>query len=719
MKLTRQWKFVMPLSPPTGYPHAWLGFAAVLWAGLLLPALSLAADDANKQGPVPAELQEAIKSLEKYKGNTDDDIAGRQKVYDLISQKGDARLVPALRAYKDQRLQDLDGRLVTYGDPVMLPAGKGFPILDAFTLGQLKDKDGSDMFLMGNHINLSADGMMRIPVQARHEQTVVVPELISSLSLLDPDDEKRIASIADVGDKANKALYSPDWAVALTEGLDRDATVLSAQPEKPGSDLSKAVPAALAAIVAVKQEVAAQTAAGQRVSISSAAMSKLTASLKDVQAAAKDDPVASLAVTGLLVPVNDYQDNLDHQTKALDDVKKFQPILSGQLQREHSSKFQRYLKETIARLDLVIGDPAAKIAAAKTMGDIGTSDGEGTMEHALDNAVIDKQHDVEQALRDALTRVGSYQTKVRFAESTFAGLSLASILVLLALGLSIIFGLMGVINMAHGEFMMVGAFATWGVSEWFKSHMPGAFEYYLIAAIPAAFLASATVGWLCEVLVVRHLYGRPLDTLLATWGIGLFLIWLARNRFGDNMHITPPRWLQGGLEVAPDLVFARNRLFIIAYCFFCVGLVYFIVNRTKLGLLLRATTQSRQTAMSLGVATRRVDAFTFAVGAGLAGLAGVAVTMVDKINPQMGQDVIVDSFMVVVVGGVGKLAGAILAGLGLGMISKYLEPILGSIKVFASGASVLTKVVVLGAIIAFLQRRPQGMFPPKGRLSDA
>ncbi len=389
------------------------------------------------------------------------------------------------------------------------------------------------------------------------------------------------------------------------------------------------------------------------------------------------------------------------------------------MEREKSSKFQRYLKTAIARLELVTADPGGKIAAAKTLGEIGTSDGEGTMVHALDNAVLDKQSDVESALRTALAKESSYQTKVRFAQNTFAGLSSASILVLLALGLSIIFGLMGVINMAHGEFMMVGAFATWGVSEWFKAHVPGAFEYYLFAAIPAAFLASALVGWICEVLVVKHLYGRPLDTLLATWGIGLFLIWAARDRFGDNMHITPPRWLQGGLEVAPDLVLARNRLFIIGYCLFCIALVYFIVNRTKLGLLLRATTQSRQTAMSLGVATRRVDAFTFAVGAGLAGLAGVAVTMVDKINPNMGQDVIVDSFMVVVVGGVGKLAGAILAGLGLGMISKYLEPILGASRALFSGAPVFTKVLVLGLIIAFLQRRPQGLFPPKGRLSDA
>jgi urea transport system permease protein len=753
MKITRLWKSVLlPLSPAAGRLHACLLLVGVVLACLFPASQCRAADDAANQAPVPADLQAAIKSLEKFTGNDQPDIDGRQKVYDLISQKGDARLVPALQAYKDQKLEDLNGRLVFYDDPVLLPTGeKGFPILDAFTLHQLKNPDGSPMYLISRFMKAAPGGvMMRIPAVARHELTVVVPELISSLSLLDPDDEKRTASIDDVGDKANKALYSSAWSEALVKGLDADVVALKRQAAKPGSDLGKAAQSALDAIQAVKQEVASHSAAAERVSISPAAMSKLTGSLKEVQTAAAaaaaaapatgpstvpattapaPDADASQALAALLQPIDEYQGELEKQTKALADVRKFRPILAGQLAREKSSKFQRYLKTTIARLDLAIPTTedktaaakiaADKIAAAKTLGDIGTSDGESTMEHALDNAILDKQSDVESALRAALAKESSYQTKVHFAENTFAGLSSASILVLLALGLSIIFGLMGVINMAHGEFMMVGAFATWGVSEWFKSHAPGAFDYYLIAAIPAAFLAAALVGYICEILVVKHLYGRPLDTLLATWGIGLILIWAARDQFGDNMHITPPRWLQGGLEVAPDLVLARNRLFIIGYCVFCVALVYFIVNRTKLGLLLRATTQSRQTAMSLGVATRRVDAFTFAVGAGLAGLAGVAVTMVDKINPNMGQDYIVESFNVVVVGGVGKLAGAMLAGLGLGMIAKYLEPILGSFKALASGAPVFTKVIVLCAIIAFLQRRPQGLFPPKGRLSDA
>jgi urea transport system permease protein len=223
----------------------------------------------------------------------------------------------------------------------------------------------------------------------------------------------------------------------------------------------------------------------------------------------------------------------------------------------------------------------------------------------------------------------------------------------------------------------------------------------------------------CENLVVRHLYGRPLETLLATWGLGLILIQTVRLFFGDTLSVTPPGWMVGSVEVVTDLNLGLNRIFIVCYGIICVALVYLLVNRTKLGLLLRATTQNREMAAALGVATRRVDAMTFAFGAGLAGLAGVAVPMYDKINPGMGGDYVVESFMVVVVGGVGKLAGAVWAGMGLGFVRKYLEPALQYIPLFDSSASVISRVIVLGLIVAFLQWRPAGLFPPKGRLADA
>ena len=296
-------------------------------------------------------------------------------------------------------------------------------------------------------------------------------------------------------------------------------------------------------------------------------------------------------------------------------------------------------------------------------------------------------------------------------QHTFAGLSLGSILVLLALGLSIIFGLMRVINLAHGEFMMVGAYTTFLVSEVFKTYLPaGAFDYFYLAALPLAFLVTALVGWACEVIVIQHLYGRPVETLLATWGISLLLIQSVRLIFGDTSSFTPPSWLQGGWEVVPGLVFPFNRLFIIGFCTCCVLGVYALVHLTRLGLLLRATTQDRPVAAALGVPIRRIDGMTFGLGAGLAGLAGAVVPLFDKLNPNMGQGYVVDSFMVVVMGGVGKLAGAITAGTALGFMTKYIEPWL---------QAVYGKLAVLGFIILFLQWRPSGLFAVKGRHADS
>ena len=255
---------------------------------------------------------------------------------------------------------------------------------------------------------------------------------------------------------------------------------------------------------------------------------------------------------------------------------------------------------------------------------------------------------------------------------------------------------------------MVGAYTTFIVSEIFKGWLPpAAFDYYFVVALPMAFLVAGSIGFLCEVIVIRHLYGRPMETLLATWGISLLLIQSVRVIFGDTSSLTPPGWLQGGWEIVPELVFPLNRVFIIVFCGAAIAVVYFLVSRTKFGLLLRATTQDREIAATLGVRTRRIDALTFSFGTGLAGLAGTAVPLFDKLNPNVGQGYIVDSFMVVVVGGVGKLLGVISAGAGLGFLTKYIEPWL---------EAVYGKVAVLGLIILFLQWRPSGLFPPKGRL---
>jgi urea transport system permease protein len=392
------------------------------------------------------------------------------------------------------------------------------------------------------------------------------------------------------------------------------------------------------------------------------------------------------------------------------------PALKAQLERNPPAAIAAVLKETIARIELTHGQTREiKLAAAKLLQEIGTSRVSPTLSKAMELAKEAKDEELIAAIQATTDTIQSHLTRMRWAQNAFAGLSLGSILILLALGLSIIFGVMGVINMAHGEFMMVGAFTTLFVCEFFKKNLPPSmFDYYFIVALPAAFLVAGFVGYLCEMLVIRRLYGRPLETLLATWGISLVLIQSARTIFGDTSSLTPPSWLVGGWEIAPDLVIPLNRLFIIGLCAFCIAMVYYIVGKTKIGLLLRATTQNRTMASCLGVPTRRIDGLTFGLGAGLAGLAGVAVPLFDKINPQMGQGYIVDSFMVVVVGGVGKLIGAIVAGLGLGFITKFLEPL-----ITGTGSVIYTKIIILLLIIAILQRRPSGLFPAKGRLAEA
>ncbi|MGL1933501.1 MAG: urea ABC transporter permease subunit UrtB [Fibrobacterales bacterium] len=373
-------------------------------------------------------------------------------------------------------------------------------------------------------------------------------------------------------------------------------------------------------------------------------------------------------------------------------------------------KNREILTESLARLTLAFGTDLEKLDAAFTLGEIGSSRAVGALEKALKAPPADGATGFTHALNTALDKANGYQQIVRIVRDTFSGLSLGSILILMALGLSVIFGLMGVINMAHGEFMMIGAFTTYVVCEAFKIFVPEAyFDLYFIFAIPIAFLVSGFIGYLCEMFLIKHLYGRPFETILATWGLSLVFIQSVRVIFGDTLSLTPPSWLSGGIEIATDLTLPANRVFIIFYCAGAVTLFYLMINKTRLGLLLRATTQDRETANSLGVSVRKIDGLAFSIGAGLAGLAGCVVPLFDKINPSMGQSYVVDSFMVVVLGGVGKIAGAIVGGLGLGFVSKYIEPFMGA---------VYGKVIVLGLIVLFLQWKPSGLFPAKGRHAD-
>ena len=349
-------------------------------------------------------------------------------------------------------------------------------------------------------------------------------------------------------------------------------------------------------------------------------------------------------------------------------------------------------------------------AAAEQLGEMASARAASSIEGLLKDDSLSLDDATREVLKTALASISSYQQRVRILGYIFSGLSLGSVLILMALGLSIIFGQMGVINMAHGELMMIGAYATYEVQQAFGHSMPdNPANMFFIVALPVSFLAASLVGWLMERLVVRRLYGRPLETLLATWGIGLILIQTVRVRHGDNIGVSSPTWLVGGTEVIQDFQVPYNRLFIIGLTFACVAFVYWLMNRTRRGLLVRATVQNREMASALGVNTRYEDGFTFAFGAGLAGIAGCALTLIGGVTPDMGQNYIVDSFLVVVTGGVGEIAGVVSAGLGLGVLTKTLEPVFSTIW---------GKVLILTLVVVFIQYRPAGLFPPKGRLAD-
>ncbi len=325
----------------------------------------------------------------------------------------------------------------------------------------------------------------------------------------------------------------------------------------------------------------------------------------------------------------------------------------------------------------------------------------------IERLQIEADPTVKAVLRASLDKVDARLAWGDRLGALFSGISLGSILLLVALGLAITYGLMCVINMAHGELMMIGAYATYVVQGAFQKYAPGAFDWYLLAALPVAFAAAALVGAAMERSVIRFLYGRPLETLLATWGISLVLMQLVRTLFGaQNVGVENPSWMSGGVQVMGNLSLPYNRLVIVGFAMAVLFAVWFLIEKTRLGLFVRGVTQNRPIAACMGVNTARIDTYAFALGSGIAGLAGCALSQVGNVGPDLGQGYIVDSFMVVVLGGVGQLAGTVYAGLGLGILNKFLEGWTGA---------VLAKIAVLVFIIIFIQKRPQGIFAMKGR----
>ncbi|MFB0488420.1 urea transport system permease protein [Methylobacterium sp. OAE515] len=381
------------------------------------------------------------------------------------------------------------------------------------------------------------------------------------------------------------------------------------------------------------------------------------------------------------------------------------------LDRARDAETDAALKATIAGLAqaaaLSSPDPARRRAAIAAV----AASPSGAAQARLAALKGDPAYSADPAFRAALD-AGLAQVSRAVAVGdglavVYNGLSFASILFMAAAGLAIIFGLMGVINLAQGEFIMLGAYTTYGVQEAFRRLAPGLLDLYLLAAIPVAFGAVALVGIVVEALILRHLYRRPLMSLLATWAVSLFLVNLVRVTVGtQNLQFVMPAYVSGGVPLYADFVMTWNRLFAIGFAAATLVLTLLILRRTPLGLDIRAVTQNRDMAACLGLPTRRVDRLAFGLGSGLAGLAGVALCPIYSVNPGMGAGFIVDSFMVVVLGGVGSLIGTLVAALGVGGANVLIEPISGAVA---------AKVIVLVGIILFLQRRPEGLFAVRRR----
>ena len=352
-------------------------------------------------------------------------------------------------------------------------------------------------------------------------------------------------------------------------------------------------------------------------------------------------------------------------------------------------------------------DPARRRAAIGAIADAPSS----AARSRLTSLRTDPAYAADPAFKTALDAgIARVERAVAIGDGlalAYNALSFASILFMAAVGLAIIFGLMGVINLAQGELIMVGAYAAYGVQEIFRKVAPGLIDLYLVVAVPIAFLASAGVGIVVEALILRHLYRRPLMSLLATWAVSLFLINFVRVAFGSqNLQFGMPSYVSGGVPLYADFIVTWNRLFAIAFAVVTLAATLLILKRTPLGLDIRAVTQNRDMASVLGIRTRRVDRLAFGFGSGLAGLAGVALCPIYSVNPSMGATFIVDSFMVVVLGGVGTVVGTLVAALGIGGANVLIEPFYGAVA---------SKVIVLVGIIVFLQRRPEGLFAARRR----
>jgi urea transport system permease protein len=452
----------------------------------------------------------------------------------------------------------------------------------------------------------------------------------------------------------------------------------------------------LAIVDAISGQALAQAPAADfdRVGTNNGLRKALRGALAQVQLSSTD-PVVRLAA------VDELTRDLDEDAAAL---------LRSHFDAEQDAAVRKAMANALAVIDLGSSDPVQRLAAVRGLGD------------SLDNEIFARlttmagtgedasQADPDQSVREAAATAVIHMQRWRgfysSIETLLFGLSLGSVLVLAGIGLAVTFGVMGVINMAHGELMMLGAYTVYVVQLLMPNHIGAS----LIVAIPAAFLVAGLFGVLIERGIVRFLYGRPLETLLATFGVSLLLQQLVRDLFSaNNRPVETPQWMAGSLQVNDVLAITYSRLYIIFFTLAVFALLLAVLKRTRLGLEVRAVSQNRNMAKAMGIRTEWVDALTFGLGSGVAGVAGVALSQLTNVGPNLGQAYIVDSFMVVVFGGVGSLWGTLTAGTSLGVVSKLLEPLSGA---------VLAKILVLVFLIIFIQRRPRGLFPQKGRAAE-
>ena len=573
--------------------------------------------------------------------------------------------------------------------------------------------------LAGNSLQLFRGGLrllaLMLVMQTMQGIAAESPRQIIARAILIEDTEeqaKLITSLSEAGSEEIRDLLNlwKEGAIYLAPGPEDSKVPVMLTGEKDAEDRQAAV--------RFDDEKPLMGEAGQP--------ARLLAADLDV---AETDSNTRLAMKGVLDLIALTSPNLEARLTAVSQVGMQQnaqllPALRARQQKEENSKVRRGLREAIALTELRSEDAAAQIAAVRELGALKSIPSQDALKTLQREAASDSP-EVAEAAGAALEKIATHVKWVNFYGTLFRGLSLGSILLVVALGLAITFGLMGVINMAHGELIVVGAYATYVVQNVFGAGLslsvfnrfhiwlPGmntggsTYECYFIVALPVAFFSAALVGLALERGVIRFLYRRPLESLLATWGVSLVLQQMFRLIFGaNNVQVYSPSWLSGNWTVG-DVLLGWNRVFVIAFAILIVAGTWLLLNKTPLGLLIRAVMQNRQMAACMGVRTERVNMLTFSFGSGLAGLAGAFLSQIGNVGPSLGQSYIVDSFMTVVVGGVGSLAGTVLSALSIGIVDQSLQQILLN--------PVLGKILVLAAIILFLQWRPAGLFVTKSR----